>query len=53
MITAIVGGAVLPPLMGKLADMTNTGTGFLVPLAAIVYILYVSLVVPGKLAKKA
>ena len=53
MITAIVGGAVLPPLMGKLADMTNTGTGFLVPLAAIVYIFYVSLVVPGKLAKKA
>jgi fucose permease len=53
MITAIVGGAVLPPLMGKLADLTNTGTGFLVPLAAILYILYVALVVPGKLAKKA
>ncbi len=42
MITAIVGGAILPPIMGKVADLTNTSIGFLVPLAAILYILYLS-----------
>jgi len=42
MITAIVGGAVLPPIMGKVADLSNTTVGFFVPLAAILYILYLS-----------
>ncbi len=42
MITAIVGGAVLPPIMGKVADLFNTTVGFFVPLAAILYILYLS-----------
>jgi fucose permease len=44
MITAIVGGAVLPPLMGILADYTSVTLGFLVPLAAALYLTYVSLV---------
>jgi len=38
MVTAIVGGAVLPPIMGLLADRSSMETSFLVPLAAIVYV---------------
>ena len=52
MVTAIVGGAVLPPIMGKVADLTNTGMGLLVPLVAILYILYLSFVVPGRLKRE-
>ena len=52
MITAIVGGAILPPIMGKISDWTNTGIGLLVPLVAILYILYLSLYIPGKLKEK-
>ena len=44
MVTAIVGGALLPPLMGLLADATSVSTGFLVPLACAVYLLIVGLV---------
>ena len=43
MISAIVGGAVLPPLMGKIADLTTEQWSFLVPLAAIAYILVLAL----------
>jgi len=43
MVTAIVGGAFLPPLMGRVADRTSVLTSFLVPLAAIVYITAVGL----------
>jgi len=35
MVTAIVGGACLPPLMGFVADRSSVQWGFLVPLAAI------------------
>ena len=38
MVTAIVGGAILPPLMGFVADRSTVQVGFLVPLAAILYI---------------
>jgi MFS transporter, FHS family, L-fucose permease len=39
MVTAIVGGAFVPPLMGLVSDMAgSTQLGFLVPLAAILYI---------------
>jgi len=38
MVTAIVGGAFLPPLMGLLADHATVQIGFLVPLAAILYV---------------
>jgi MFS transporter, FHS family, L-fucose permease len=45
MVTAIVGGAFLPPLMGLLADATHSiKVGFLIPLLAIVYITWVALV---------
>ena len=43
MVTAIVGGAVLPPIMGFLADkLHSTQLAFLVPLAAILYICVVA-----------
>jgi MFS transporter, FHS family, L-fucose permease len=40
MVTAIVGGAFVPPLMGLVADRTSVQVSFLVPLAAIVYITW-------------
>lgn len=43
MITAIVGGAFIPPIMGFVADSTSVLLGFLVPLTAVLYIGYVSL----------
>jgi len=43
MVTAIVGAAFLPPAMGLLADaMHSVQLGFLVPLAAILYITWVA-----------
>jgi fucose permease len=38
MVTAIVGGAIVPPLMGLVADSTSVQLSFLVPLACILYI---------------
>jgi fucose permease len=38
MVTAIVGGAIVPPLMGLVADATTVQLSFLVPLACILYI---------------
>ena len=43
MVTAIVGGAILPPIMGFVADLTTVLTGFVIPLFAIVYILIITL----------
>ncbi|MCE5269172.1 MAG: MFS transporter [Planctomycetaceae bacterium] len=41
MVTAIVGGAVMPPVMGKVADLTGSTTlGFLVPLVCVLYLLF-------------
>ena len=41
MVTAIVGGAFLPPLMGLIADKSHSAqVGFMVPLAAIIYITW-------------
>jgi len=42
MVTAILGGAFLPPLMGVIADNSSVLTGFLVPLAALLYIGWVA-----------
>lgn len=38
--TAIVGGAVIPPLYGALADATGLQTAFLLPMACYVFIAY-------------
>lgn len=43
MISAIVGGAILPPVMGLVADMANMTIGFFIPLAGIFYIGFVAL----------
>jgi|SRR5208283_3803991 len=43
MVTAIVGGAILPPLMGVVADHSSVLIGFVVPLAAIAYVTAVGL----------
>ena len=40
MVTAIVGGAILPPLMGLVSDHSSVLIGFLVPMAAILYIAW-------------
>ena len=45
MVTAIVGGAILPPLMGLVADNTHSmQIAFLVPLAAILYITFTAII---------
>jgi len=43
MVTAIVGGAILPPIMGFVADKTTILIGFVVPLLAILYIFIVAI----------
>ena len=43
MVTAIVGGAIIPPIMGYVADLTSVLKGFIIPLLAVVYILIVTL----------
>lgn len=42
MVTGIAGGALLPPVMGLIADMGGQFVSLFVPLAALVYILAVS-----------
>jgi FHS family L-fucose permease-like MFS transporter len=43
MVTAIVGGAFVPPLMGAVADRSSVQLSFLVPLAAILYITWAAI----------
>lgn len=40
MVSAIVGGAILPPIMGYVADHSTVQLSFLVPMAAILYITW-------------
>lgn len=40
MVTAIVGGAFIPPIMGLVADNTTITLGFIVPLLAVAYIMF-------------
>jgi FHS family L-fucose permease-like MFS transporter len=42
-VMAILGGAILPAIMGRVSDATNIRTAFVVPLVCDVYILYVAL----------
>ena len=43
MVTAIVGGAFVPPLMGFVADRSTVQLSFLVPMACILYITYTAM----------
>lgn len=43
MVTAIVGGAIIPPVMGLVADSAGIAFGFIVPLIAVAYIAFVAL----------
>jgi len=40
MVMAIIGGAIFPAMMGRISDVTNIKTAFIVPLICYVYILY-------------
>lgn len=44
MVTAIVGGALLPPLMGFVADHASVQVSFLVPVSALLYITWTAVV---------
>ena len=48
MVTAIVGGAFIPPIMGYVADLTSVLLGFLVPLVCLIYILFSAIVASRK-----
>jgi len=43
MVMAIIGGAIFPPIMGRISDASNIQTAFLVPLICYVYVLYFAL----------
>jgi len=43
LVMAVVGGAVLPPIMGKIADYWNRQTAFIVPLIAYAYVAFYGL----------
>ncbi len=43
MVTAIVGGAIVPLLMNGIADISSVLVGFVIPLCCLVYVLYVGL----------
>jgi MFS transporter, FHS family, L-fucose permease len=42
MVMAIAGGAILPPVMGLVADLTSVTAGFIVPLAALGFVTFLS-----------
>ena len=44
MVTAIAGGAIVPLIMGRVADMSTIETSFIVPLICLFYIMYTSFV---------
>jgi len=44
MVAAIVGGALIPPIMGLVADLTSTLIAFIVPLVCILFILSLSFI---------
>jgi fucose permease len=46
MVAAIVGGALIPPIMGYIADLTTTLVAFIIPLACILFILSISFIKP-------
>lgn len=43
LVMSIIGGAIIPALMGKISDLTNIQSAFVVPLVCHAYILYFAL----------
>lgn len=43
MVSAIAGGAFIPPIMGMVADGTSIQTAFIVPVLCIIYLLFVAI----------
>lgn len=43
MVTAIAGGAIIPPLMGFMADRISVTGGFIVPLAGVLFVLWLAI----------
>ena len=43
LVMAVVGGAILPPIMGKIADHWSRQTAFIVPLIAYAYVAFYGL----------
>ncbi|MGE5423759.1 MAG: MFS transporter [Syntrophothermus sp.] len=43
MVSAIIGGALIPPVMGFIADATSVQTGFIVPLVCLLFILFITI----------
>lgn len=48
MIMGVSGGALIPPLMGILADATTQQVSLIIPLCALIYILYVAICIIKK-----
>lgn len=48
MVMAIAGGAIVPLIMGKVADISNVLTSFAVPLVCLLYISFASFISIGK-----
>lgn len=44
MVSAIAGGAFIPPVMGMVADGTSIQTAFLVPALCLLYLLFVAII---------
>jgi FHS family L-fucose permease-like MFS transporter len=44
MVSSIAGGAVIPPIMGMVADNTSILTAFIVPLICISYLIFVAII---------
>jgi FHS family L-fucose permease-like MFS transporter len=44
MVSAIAGGALIPPIMGMVADGTSIQTAFIVPVLCILYLLFVAII---------
>jgi fucose permease len=53
MVTAIAGGAIVPLIMGKVADLTNVLTSFIVPFICLLYIAFTSYISNKTAAAKA
>ena len=44
MVSSIAGGALIPPIMGMVADLSSIQTAFVVPVFCIIYLLFVAII---------